>query len=346
MKTFFNIETLWQSLRTALLGLLVFGVLAVVSAYTDPMQSPPQGGTLPVNVGPAAQKKEGSLSLGAGTAVPAGAGSLVTGGNVYIQTPASASGAIFFGERGRAGTDFPGRGLLGIGWDIGVSKIGSFAGDWSVMDGTNPALFKNVFANDYWIATANKWASQLGGSGVTPNLQQVTDAGNATTQNITASDIISGGANSWLWHTPDDGRTASYLAPGTNGGNWNWGANFEFKNNGDLNANDVWLRKVNRWASQTSGQELATHFVNGRVDLPCSAENSPTITVNVGRTVRFASVALAYVPVDANSAQNLQVWQPTWSGTAFTFVYHWNTWFQSNNDRCSTAAAIWFAIVD
>ncbi len=47
-------------------------------------------------------------------------------------------------------------------------------------------------------------------------------------------DIISPGSNSWLFHTPDDGRTSLFITPGTTGNIWDWSNSFEFKNNETL----------------------------------------------------------------------------------------------------------------
>lgn len=41
------------------------------------------------------------------------------------------------------------------------------------------------------------------------------------------SDFISGGSNSWVFHTPDDGRKTLHLAPRNTAGNdWDWGKSF------------------------------------------------------------------------------------------------------------------------
>ncbi len=37
-----------------------------------------------------------------------------------------------------------------------------------------------------------------------------------------STDLILTGENSWIFHTPDDGRTSLHIAPKING-NWNWG---------------------------------------------------------------------------------------------------------------------------
>lgn len=48
---------------------------------------------------------------------------------------------------------------------------------------------------------------------------------------VKSQDLVSGGRNSWIFHTPDDGRTDLFIAPKTNG-SWDWGNGFTFKNNG------------------------------------------------------------------------------------------------------------------
>ncbi|WP_272151285.1 hypothetical protein [Tenacibaculum aiptasiae] len=49
---------------------------------------------------------------------------------------------------------------------------------------------------------------------------------------IKAQDLISGGANSWILHTPDD-RTSLLVAPKTNSV-WNWAKATQFYNNGNV----------------------------------------------------------------------------------------------------------------
>ena len=51
---------------------------------------------------------------------------------------------------------------------------------------------------------------------------------------VNSQDLYSGGTNSWVLHTPDDGRTSLYVAPGVNSGNWNWGNGAEFRDDGQL----------------------------------------------------------------------------------------------------------------
>jgi len=48
-----------------------------------------------------------------------------------------------------------------------------------------------------------------------------------------AQDIVSGGLNSWLLHTPDDGRTTMFVAPLINN-DWAWQFKTQFLNNGNV----------------------------------------------------------------------------------------------------------------
>ena len=50
---------------------------------------------------------------------------------------------------------------------------------------------------------------------------------------IGAQDLVSGGSNSWIFHTPDDGRKTLYIAPKTNG-RWDWGKQFKLFNDGKM----------------------------------------------------------------------------------------------------------------
>ncbi|TCI91492.1 hypothetical protein [Tenacibaculum sp. M341] len=51
--------------------------------------------------------------------------------------------------------------------------------------------------------------------------------------NILAKDFISGGSNSWMFHTPDDNRTTMYVAPLVNGAG-QWGKALQFRADGSL----------------------------------------------------------------------------------------------------------------
>jgi len=58
----------------------------------------------------------------------------------------------------------------------------------------------------------------------------------AKTRQVYGQDIVSGGSNQWILHTPDDGRTSLHIAPWTNN-SWSWSAETIFLDNGDINAN-------------------------------------------------------------------------------------------------------------
>ena len=46
-------------------------------------------------------------------------------------------------------------------------------------------------------------------------------------------DLVSGGSNSWIFHTPDDGRKSLHIAPKTNG-KWDWGKQITLFNDGKM----------------------------------------------------------------------------------------------------------------
>jgi len=48
-----------------------------------------------------------------------------------------------------------------------------------------------------------------------------------------SQDIVSGGSNSWILHTPDDGRTSMFVAPLINN-DWAWQYTTQFLNNGGV----------------------------------------------------------------------------------------------------------------
>lgn len=67
-----------------------------------------------------------------------------------------------------------------------------------------------------------------------------------------AQDLISGGTNSWIMHTPDDGRTTMFLAPGTNGANFNFTKATQFLNTGEIQiSSNFILGGTNSWMLHT-----------------------------------------------------------------------------------------------
>ncbi len=77
-------------------------------------------------------------------------------------------------------------------------------------------------------------------------------AGFVATTNGQTSDYILNGTNSWILHTPDDGRATMYFAPGTNGGNWNWQKNTQFRNDGSVHfTGDPVMGGQNSWTLHT-----------------------------------------------------------------------------------------------
>ncbi|MFK7002422.1 MULTISPECIES: hypothetical protein [Flavobacterium] len=52
-----------------------------------------------------------------------------------------------------------------------------------------------------------------------------------TSKNLYTNDIVTSGSNSWIFHTPDDGRTSLQIAPSINNA-WKWDKAFVLKNDG------------------------------------------------------------------------------------------------------------------
>jgi hypothetical protein len=50
----------------------------------------------------------------------------------------------------------------------------------------------------------------------------------------TDSNLILGGDNKWIFHTPDDGRKIMYVSPWNGRDNWDFGRGVEINNNGDF----------------------------------------------------------------------------------------------------------------
>ena len=51
---------------------------------------------------------------------------------------------------------------------------------------------------------------------------------------VVGDNVIMSGKNSWILHTPDDGRKQLYVAPGTDGGNWDWSKQTQFMADGNV----------------------------------------------------------------------------------------------------------------
>ena len=50
----------------------------------------------------------------------------------------------------------------------------------------------------------------------------------------TDSNLVLGGDNKWIFHTPDDGRKIMYVSPWNGRDNWDFGRGVEINNNGDF----------------------------------------------------------------------------------------------------------------
>ncbi len=93
-----------------------------------------------------------------------------------------------------------------------------------------------------------------------------------------AQDLISGGVNSWIFHTPDNGKTSLQIAPKKNG-SWDFGSRLEILNDGSfatflhvrnnakidkslLLGQDIVIQGGNEWIIHTPGTSQGNiHFV-------------------------------------------------------------------------------------
>jgi len=178
------------------LSVVIISVMMCLSitAWNPPDQTPPgNNAKAPINVGDATQSKAGGLNIsgavGIGTTSPTEKLELSSGSNIKFT-------------------------------DNGVIKS---------MDNNHALLFRRsenkIELREYGDiifspgATAGAETAKMviksnGAVGIgTASPQATLDV---------YGDIISDGSNAWLFHTPDDGRRSLYIAPGINGGNWDW----------------------------------------------------------------------------------------------------------------------------
>ena len=93
-----------------------------------------------------------------------------------------------------------------------------------------------------------------------------------------SQDLISGGSNSWIFHTPDSGSTLLSIAPKING-SWSWENETRFYSNGNVKFNgdiefngnistDIKFTGGNNWIfhhpGNTSGKLHFAPYVNGQ----------------------------------------------------------------------------------
>jgi hypothetical protein len=90
------------------------------------------------------------------------------------------------------------------------------------------------------------------------------------------SDLILSGSNSWILHTPDDGRKMLYFAPGINGSSWDWSKQTMFFDDGHvsfsgmINANgriEVNLGNPNGWGGDLRAARFLSPDNNYFLDL-------------------------------------------------------------------------------
>ncbi len=114
-------------------------------------------------------------------------------------------------------------------------------------------------------------------------------------------DLVLGGSNTYILHTPDDGRSSLHIAPKV-GTNWDWnnqlelnkgkmtvpsiqtnsvslGSKWKLSGTGDAHANDPWLRLMNAEGKNYYGGLAADQFY--------SRENTVTENLNIEKNITF-----------------------------------------------------------
>ena len=174
MHTTKNIAALFKShpvslaVIPAIVIALSFGLNYAYATWAEPIGTPPNNNTdTPLNVGATAQTKTGTLAVGS-LSIPASGliiGNGASGSSYGALTIQGSSG-------GYSGLNFRDSAGNAMGE---VMTNGSYAGFYNPVSfrwrlfvsdaGSNPSGYGNVVANDYYIASVGKWASQLGGGG-------------------------------------------------------------------------------------------------------------------------------------------------------------------------------------
>ena len=132
---------------------------------------------------------------------------------------------------------------LTVSGNVNVGGIGNSAIKVRHINGKrgDSSDFDNLFLNystgkDVWIGSSGKKSSlyiqgNFRGYGSIIG-EEITSNGN-----ISGKDIVSGGSNSWIFHTPDDNRRNLYLAPKkSDGSGWDWSKYTIFYGDGSVTA--------------------------------------------------------------------------------------------------------------
>jgi uncharacterized protein YoxC len=129
------------------------------------------------------------------------------------------------------GKDYYGGVAAGKLWSKGGIQVG---GD-VVMEGTNKWILHTPDdgRKTMFIAPANDkgewmWDKQV---------RLENDGTVAVNKLLSAGDIVMEGSNSWVLHTPDDGRKILYIAPSDEKGGWKWDKQVSFDQDGNMTVN-------------------------------------------------------------------------------------------------------------
>lgn len=99
------------------------------------------------------------------------------------------------------------------------------------------------------------------------------------------NNLVLGGSNSWILHTPNDGRKTMYIAP-RGETDWDWGNMMWFDNNGVTNFKNITARKVglNGWNIENDTENNLTFKKDGLSPFVKFDGNSTANIMKVGTT--------------------------------------------------------------
>lgn len=114
-------------------------------------------------------------------------------------------------------------------------------------------------------------------------------------------DIISSGINSWIFHTPDDGRTQLHIAPMING-TWNWNNSFQFSNQGELSLNKLTVYREGIF----NGSFVYNEYNGGRITIAAADPGNVNVNTLYSTTTGFAAYSPLQLRASSLAIKNAQ----------------------------------------
>ncbi len=222
-----------RPLKTIVLALVIGLSIGYVMAWSAPTAPPPGANVpAPVNIGNSTQYKTGSMGIKGLFQTDTDTYLATNGGKVGIGTDNPQSALDVVNRVIIEGNGSPRLGLV----DTQLGDVTSAPAWW--IDNNNDTF--RIFREPN-ISTSGREFLTIKNNGDTTVNGNMTAGGTITTRGDSGDinmggNLITGGTNSWIFHTPDDGRTDLFIAPKTNGA-WDWGNELRIENNGNMHVN-------------------------------------------------------------------------------------------------------------